>query len=62
MALDINGYNATFKAFTDFAQARVNDGQNKAIARAPADAATPRARCPTPNARWRFCRTRKRSD
>ena len=34
MALDINGYNATFKAFTDFAQAKVDAGQNKAIARA----------------------------
>ena len=34
MALDINGYNDTFKAFADFAQAKVNAGQNKAIARA----------------------------
>ena len=40
MALDINGYNATFKAFTDFAQAKVDAGQNKAIARASAGVAT----------------------
>ena len=40
MALDINGYNATFKAFTDFAQAKVDAGQNKAIARASADVQT----------------------
>ena len=34
MALDINGYNATFKAFTDFATQSVNAGDTKAIARA----------------------------
>ena len=34
MALDINGYNATFKAFTDFATQSVNAGDAKAIARA----------------------------
>ena len=33
MALDINGYNATFKAFTDFAAQSVNVGDAKAIAR-----------------------------
>ena len=32
MALDINGYNAVFKKFTDFAQAKVDAGQTKAIA------------------------------
>ena len=32
MPLDINGYNATFKAFTDFAQAKVDAGETKAIA------------------------------
>ena len=40
MTLDINGYNATFKAFTDFAQQRVDAGKGTAIARATADAAT----------------------
>ena len=40
MALDINGYNATFKAFTDFAQQRVDAGKGTAIARAAADVAT----------------------
>ena len=34
MALDINGYNAVFKKFTDFAQAKVDAGQTKAIANA----------------------------
>ncbi|MBQ8125828.1 MAG: hypothetical protein IJ173_08090 [Kiritimatiellae bacterium] len=34
MALDINGYNATFKAFTDFATQSVEAGDTKAIARA----------------------------
>ncbi len=34
MALDISGYNATFKAFTDFAAQSVNAGDTKAIARA----------------------------
>ena len=33
MALDINGYNETFKAFADFAQAKISAGANKAIAR-----------------------------
>ena len=32
MALDINGYNAVFKKFTDFAQAKVDAGQTKATA------------------------------
>jgi len=40
MALDINGYNDTFRAFTDFAQAKVNAGQSKAVARAPVDVQT----------------------
>ena len=40
MALDINGYNATFKAFADFAAKSVEAGKGKAIARASADAAT----------------------
>ena len=31
MALDINGYNATFKAFTDFAQQRVDANDAKAV-------------------------------
>ncbi len=34
MALDINGYNATFKAFTDFAAKSIEAGEKKAIARA----------------------------
>jgi len=34
MALDINGYNATFKAFTDFATQSIEAGEKKAIARA----------------------------
>ena len=34
MALDINGYNATFKAFTDFATQSVEAGKSKAVARA----------------------------
>ena len=33
MALDINGYNATFKAFTDFATQSVEAGKSKAVAR-----------------------------
>ena len=33
MALDINGYNAAFKAFADFAEAKVNAGETKAVAR-----------------------------
>ena len=33
MALDVNGYNATFKAFTDFATKNVEAGKSKAIAR-----------------------------
>ena len=40
MALDINGYNATFKAFTDFATKSVEAGKDKSIARASADVAT----------------------
>ena len=40
MALDINGYSATFKAFTDFAAKNIEAGQNKAIARASADVQT----------------------
>ena len=40
MALDINGYNATFKAFTDFATQNVEAGKGKAIARAAGDTAT----------------------
>ena len=40
MTLDINGYNATFKAFTDFATKSVEAGQSKAIARASADVQT----------------------
>ena len=40
MALDVNGYNATFKAFTDFATQRVEAGKGKSIARASADVAT----------------------
>ena len=30
MALDINGYSSAFKAFTDFAQQRVNANENAA--------------------------------
>ena len=37
MALDINGYNATFKAFTDFATQSVEAGKSKAVARAGGD-------------------------
>lgn len=37
MAIDINGYNATFKAFTEFATKNVDAGRGKAIARAPVD-------------------------
>lgn len=33
MALDINGYNATFRAFTEFATQAVNAGKSNAIAR-----------------------------
>ena len=33
MAIDVNGYNETFKAFADFAQAKISAGANKAIAR-----------------------------
>ena len=33
MALDINGYNAAFKAFTDFAQQKMDAGETKAVAR-----------------------------
>ena len=40
MPLDINGYNATFKAFTDFATQNVNAGKSKAIARASVDVQT----------------------
>ena len=32
MALDINGYNATFRAFTNFAQRRVDANDENAIA------------------------------
>ncbi|MBR0056963.1 MAG: hypothetical protein IJP66_06490 [Kiritimatiellae bacterium] len=32
MAVEINGYNSTFKAFADFAQQRVNEGNAKAVA------------------------------
>jgi len=32
MALDINGYNDTFRSFVDFAQTKVDAGQRKAIA------------------------------
>ena len=39
MALDINGYNATFKAFTDFATQSVKAGDTKAIARAGGEGA-----------------------
>ena len=34
MALDINGYNETFKAFVDFAKVSESAGEKKAIARA----------------------------
>lgn len=40
MALDVNGYNATFKAFTDFATRSIEAGNSKAIARAPVDVQT----------------------
>lgn len=40
MPIDINGYNATFKAFTDFAAKSVDAGNSKAIARASADVQT----------------------
>ena len=33
MALDINGYNAAFKAFVDFAQQKMDAGETKAVAR-----------------------------
>ena len=33
MALDINGYNETFKAFVDFAQSKVAQNEKKAVAR-----------------------------
>ena len=33
MALDINGYNATFDAFVKFAEDRVAAGKEKAVAR-----------------------------
>ncbi len=36
MALDIDAYNATFKAFTDFATQSVEAGKSKAVARASA--------------------------
>ena len=36
MALDINGYNDTFKAFADFAAKNIEAGKGKAIARASA--------------------------
>ena len=39
MALDINGYNATFKAFTDFATQSVEAGKSKAVARAGGEGA-----------------------
>ena len=32
MALDINGYNSAFKSFVDFAQNRIGENQEKAIA------------------------------
>ena len=32
MALDVNGYNAVFRKFADFAQAEVDAGRHKAIA------------------------------
>ncbi len=34
MALDINGYSATFKAFADFATQQIDAGKSKAVARA----------------------------
>ena len=34
MALDINAYNATFKAFADFAKSQMDAGNEKAVARA----------------------------
>ena len=39
MTLDINGYNATFKAFTDFATQSVEAGKSKAVARAGGEGA-----------------------
>ncbi len=36
-SLDINGYNATFRAFTDFAAQQIDAGKNKAIARVVGD-------------------------
>ena len=36
-SLDINGYNATFRAFTDFAEQQIDAGKNKAIARVVGD-------------------------
>ena len=34
MALDVNGYNATFKSFVEFAQQSVNANDAKAVANA----------------------------
>lgn len=39
MALDINGYNATFKAFADFAKTQMDAGNEKAVARTGAGGA-----------------------
>ena len=33
MALDITGYNATFKVFADFAKVQLDSGNEKAVAR-----------------------------
>ena len=40
MALDVNGYNETFKAFVDFAKISEGAGEKKAIARASIDVRT----------------------
>jgi hypothetical protein len=40
MALEINGYNATFQAFADFAAKSIDAGKSKAIARASVDVST----------------------
>ena len=40
MALDINGYNVTFKAFTDFATKSAEAGKAKAFASLGAEGAT----------------------
>ena len=39
MALDITGYNATFKAFADFAKVQLDSGNEKAVARTGAGGA-----------------------